>query len=177
MGLAALWRVGSSRTRDRTCVSCIGRQILHHWATREAFWLEFLKQYSLSWGSFTNSFMSVLKEIGKRLLLQGVPVGTVPCPRPPSQLGPSWEAVDVRDFVLKPAKVSTAWSLNLASFLNLLEGQRKRDLSASGKVYCDREKKQGRWTLWWEARRSQFPRGTYRQQGTSGCLGQPLPLT
>ena len=23
----------SSRTRDRTCVSCIGRQILYHWAT------------------------------------------------------------------------------------------------------------------------------------------------
>ena len=34
--------VGSSWFRDRTCVSCIGRQILYHWATREAlnilFW-------------------------------------------------------------------------------------------------------------------------------------------
>ena len=27
---------GSSRPRDQTCISCIGRQILHHWATREA---------------------------------------------------------------------------------------------------------------------------------------------
>ena len=27
--------VGSSQTRDRTCVSCIGRQILKHWTTRE----------------------------------------------------------------------------------------------------------------------------------------------
>ena len=26
----------SSRIRDGTCVSCIGRQILYHWATREA---------------------------------------------------------------------------------------------------------------------------------------------
>ena len=26
---------GSSRPRDRTCVSCIGRQILYHWATGE----------------------------------------------------------------------------------------------------------------------------------------------
>ena len=26
---------GSSWPRDRTCVSCIGRQILHHWAIRE----------------------------------------------------------------------------------------------------------------------------------------------
>ena len=27
---------GSSQLRDWTCVSCIGRQILYHWATREA---------------------------------------------------------------------------------------------------------------------------------------------
>ena len=36
MALAAPRRVGSSQTRDRTCVSCIGRQILYHWATRES---------------------------------------------------------------------------------------------------------------------------------------------
>ena len=35
-GLAAPWRVGSSWTRDRTCVSCIGRWILNHWTTRAA---------------------------------------------------------------------------------------------------------------------------------------------
>ena len=29
-GLAALWHVGSSWTRDQTHVACIGRQILHH---------------------------------------------------------------------------------------------------------------------------------------------------
>ena len=34
--LAAPRRVGSSRTRDRTCVSCTNRQILIHCATREA---------------------------------------------------------------------------------------------------------------------------------------------
>ena len=28
-------RRGSSRLRDRTHVSCIGRRILYHWATRE----------------------------------------------------------------------------------------------------------------------------------------------
>ena len=28
--------VGSSQIRERTCVSCIGRWILYHWATREA---------------------------------------------------------------------------------------------------------------------------------------------
>ena len=36
MGLADLQHVGSSWTRDRTRVPCIGRQILNHYATREA---------------------------------------------------------------------------------------------------------------------------------------------
>ena len=35
-GLAAPRHVGSSRTRDRTRVPCIGRRILNHCATREA---------------------------------------------------------------------------------------------------------------------------------------------
>ena len=34
-GLAAPRHVGSSRSRDRTCVSWIGRQILSHWTTRQ----------------------------------------------------------------------------------------------------------------------------------------------
>ena len=34
-GLVALWHVGSSRTRARTRVPCIGRRILNHCATRE----------------------------------------------------------------------------------------------------------------------------------------------
>ena len=35
MGLVAPRHMGSSRTRARTCVPCIGRQILNHCATRE----------------------------------------------------------------------------------------------------------------------------------------------
>ena len=35
-GLVASQHVGSSRTRDQTCVPCTGRQILIHCATREA---------------------------------------------------------------------------------------------------------------------------------------------
>ena len=31
----AAWQMGSSRIRDRTRVSCIGRWILYHWAIRE----------------------------------------------------------------------------------------------------------------------------------------------
>ena len=36
MGPVAPWHVGSSQTRARTRVPCIGRQILNHCATREA---------------------------------------------------------------------------------------------------------------------------------------------
>ena len=35
MGLVALWPVGSSWTRDRTCVPCVGRRILIHCSSRE----------------------------------------------------------------------------------------------------------------------------------------------
>ena len=35
-GLSCSKAVGSSQTRDQTCVSCIGRWILYHWATRKA---------------------------------------------------------------------------------------------------------------------------------------------
>ena len=35
MGLVAPQHVGSSKIRDRTPISCIGRQTLYHWATRE----------------------------------------------------------------------------------------------------------------------------------------------
>ena len=35
-GLVALWHVGSSQSRDRNHVPCIGRQILNHLITREA---------------------------------------------------------------------------------------------------------------------------------------------
>ena len=34
--MVALRHVGSSPTRNQTCVSCIGRWILYHWATRKA---------------------------------------------------------------------------------------------------------------------------------------------
>ena len=36
MGFIALKHVGSSQTRDRTCVTWTDRQILNHWTTREA---------------------------------------------------------------------------------------------------------------------------------------------
>ena len=44
-GLVAPWHVGSSQTRARTRVPCIGRQILNHCATREAPHMFFLNQF------------------------------------------------------------------------------------------------------------------------------------
>ena len=46
--LVAPQHMGSSQIRDRTHVSCIGRWILYHWATREAPVLSILTQDNLS---------------------------------------------------------------------------------------------------------------------------------
>ena len=43
-GLVAPWHVGSSQTRARTRVPCIGRQTLKHCATREALIYIFFKE-------------------------------------------------------------------------------------------------------------------------------------
>ena len=49
MGLVAPRHVGSSQTRARTRVPCIGRQILNHCATREAPWTLFFKCNNKNW--------------------------------------------------------------------------------------------------------------------------------
>ena len=56
MGLVALWHVGSSWTRDRTHVPCIGGQILNPWTIREALNHAFLTR-------------SILTPRGKKLVL------------------------------------------------------------------------------------------------------------
>ena len=50
-GFAALQHMGSSQTRDRTCVPCTDSQILYHWATREFPFLQKLlrKKTSICW--------------------------------------------------------------------------------------------------------------------------------
>ena len=46
---------GSSQPRDRTRVSCIGRWILYHWATREPmFLLDMVHQVRSPWDSYWN---------------------------------------------------------------------------------------------------------------------------
>ena len=51
-GLVAPQHVGSSWTRARTCVPCIGRWILDHCATREV-------QVESSWGSWGWAFVNI----------------------------------------------------------------------------------------------------------------------
>ena len=46
-GLVALWQTESSWTRDQSCVSCIGRQILIHCTTREVLGVVFIDKI---WG-------------------------------------------------------------------------------------------------------------------------------
>ena len=57
-GLVTLWNVGSSQIRDRTCVSCLGRQVLYHWATREAL---NLYNFIFNNGSFKNQLLKLCK--------------------------------------------------------------------------------------------------------------------
>ena len=49
---------GSSQPRDQTCVSYIGRQILYHWATREAYYnsTRMISHAVISLGSHAVSF-------------------------------------------------------------------------------------------------------------------------
>ena len=42
--LAAPWHMGFSQIRDQTHVSCIGRWILYHWATRQALFYVFFEE-------------------------------------------------------------------------------------------------------------------------------------
>ena len=58
--VAIPFSLGSSLPRDRTQVSCIGRRILHHWATREAPGGTFGRFLSSEGGAFMNG-ISALK--------------------------------------------------------------------------------------------------------------------
>ena len=58
VGLVAPRHVGSSRTRDRTCVPCTGRWILSHWTTREVLRYPYLfKQKLFNFGCTGSSLL------------------------------------------------------------------------------------------------------------------------
>ena len=68
-GMVAPQCVGSSLIRDWTCIPCIGKQILYHWAPREAQLTQFRCSLSVSWllpvlvatDSLLKSVWSILK--------------------------------------------------------------------------------------------------------------------
>ena len=63
-GLSCPRHVGSSQIRDQTHVSCIGRQILNHWTTREVPNNEFLSLKVILRGSEKISDpVSALKDV------------------------------------------------------------------------------------------------------------------
>ena len=66
MGLVVPWHVGSSWTRDQTRVSCIGKQSLYHWATREAP-QQVIFHHVLSFSGFMNS--RLIGALGKLFLV------------------------------------------------------------------------------------------------------------
>ena len=50
---------GSSQLRDRTCVSCIGRQILHHWATWGACDSHWPSHRKMRWNLDANPWLTL----------------------------------------------------------------------------------------------------------------------
>ena len=58
-GSVASQHVGSSQNRDRTRVSCIGRQILYHAATKETPEISILKHEELFVVVVVNSYIVV----------------------------------------------------------------------------------------------------------------------
>ena len=58
-GHVTLRHEGSSWTRDQTCVPCIGRRILNHWATREV-----LPYYIFNVGRVSSDTLFFILDIG-----------------------------------------------------------------------------------------------------------------
>lgn len=78
-----------------------------------------------------------MKEMGKRHLLPGVPEGRVMSPRPPRQLGPSWEAVDIWDICFKTYQNLHSMIFDLRWFSGFVrEAKEKRSFCLWKKVYC-----------------------------------------
>ena len=61
-GLVAPWYAGSSWTRARTCVPCIGRQILNHCATREVTGPIFLSEKNSKYQYTEHCPLPILEE-------------------------------------------------------------------------------------------------------------------
>ena len=79
MDLVALQHVESPPTRDQTCVSCIGRQVVNHWTTKEIpifffFCCDFSVIYGTSLVAQTVKRQSTMQETWVRSLGQEDPL-------------------------------------------------------------------------------------------------------
>ena len=137
MGLVAPRYVGSSQTRARTRVSCIGRQILNHCTTREAlifpFWIQLIC-YEVDWADLesrsqilTFLFLSLLDWVQDLEVCKGwrnfgffflaLRPLSVKLWVPKDELSPTW---DHQSLHFRSGKVECAllskemWTLNLA---------------------------------------------------------------
>ena len=84
IGFAAPWHVGSSQTRDETCVPCIGRWILNHWAIREALFAFFFFFSNHLRGSILQSSLQTIQALvsqSETQTFQDIPRGQVTVPR------------------------------------------------------------------------------------------------
>ena len=72
MGLVALWHVGSLWTSDGAHISCIGRLILYHWATREPPILHFQQEPRWCWSNWFAVFV-LSKQCGNQCILTLLP--------------------------------------------------------------------------------------------------------
>ena len=94
-GLVAPQHVGSSRTRDRTRVPCIGRRILNHCATREVLLVGFSGKGcrafdgSLCLGSKVRPEVRALPGASAFNFKVFAPAGCCPPSRSPPRVGPA----------------------------------------------------------------------------------------
>ena len=115
-----------------------------------------------------------MKEMGKRRLLQGVPEGTVTSPRPPHQLGPSWEAVDIWDICFKTCQNLHSMIFDLGWFSGFVRRAKEKGSFCLWKSFLWHWWKNVRWTLL-KTKKSQIPGRTCGQQATLGRLELPSP--
>ena len=74
---------GSSQPRDQTCYSCIGRQILYHWGTREALYNYFSENLVISqYYLFVFILQFIHSVLSNSLWLHELQHTRFPCPSP-----------------------------------------------------------------------------------------------
>ena len=100
---------GSSLPRAQTCISCIGRQILYHWATWEGDWMlsgsweVYTSVQMPKWGGFLQlNWKPVFEELKMSLLL--------------------WSYLTIKGLLLSLSKMSHHFTFFIFIFFHLVKG-------------------------------------------------------